>query len=95
MHLSHRVLLPGWDRPAPPGVDASRQGGRLSGLVPLLGPHLLAPAHDGRSAPGVGGAQPQSELLPHDGLPRGVARDCTLDPEVRFKFSTRIKNVLL
>lgn len=86
MHLGHRVLLPGRDGPAPQGVDASRQGGRLTGLVPVPGPHLLASAHDGRGAPGVGGAQPQPELPPHDGLPRGVAGDLALDPKFCLNF---------
>lgn len=72
VHPGHSVLLPGWDGPAPQGVDASWQGGWLPGLVPVPGPHLLAPAHDGCRAAGVGGAQSQSELLPHDCLPGGV-----------------------
>lgn len=72
MHFSHGVLLPGGDGPPPPGVHAPRQGGRLSGLVPLPGPHFLAAPHDGRRAAGVGSAQSQPELLPHVGLPGGV-----------------------
>lgn len=73
--LSHSVLLPGGDGPAPQGVNAARQGGRLSGLVPLSGAHLLTAPHDGGRAARVGGTQPQSELLPHDRLPGGIERD--------------------
>lgn len=72
VHPGHGVLLPGWDGSAAPGVHAARAGGRLSGLVALPGSHLLAAAHDGCCAAAVGGAQPQPQLLPHDGLPGGV-----------------------
>lgn len=75
MLFSHGVLLPGRDGPPPPGVHAPRPGGRLPGLVPLPGPHLLAAAHDGRCAAAVGGAQPQPQLLPHVGLPGGLEEE--------------------
>lgn len=80
MHFSHSVLPPGRDGPAPPGVHAPRQGGRLSRLVPLFGPHLLAAPHDGRCLAGVGGTQSQPELLPHDGLPGGVDEESEVHP---------------
>lgn len=74
VHPGHRLLLPGWHGSAPQGVHAARASGRLPGLVALPGAHLLAPAHDGRRTAAVGGAQPQPQLLPHDGLPGGVGR---------------------
>lgn len=85
VHLSHSVLLPRWDGPAPQGVDAARQGGRLSGMVPLFGPHILTSAHDGSGASGVGGAQPQSEILPHDCLPSGIAGAFSYGSESLFQ----------
>lgn len=58
LHLSHSVLLPGGDGPAAQGVDATRQGGRLSRLVAVPGPHFFTSPHDGCRPASVGGAQP-------------------------------------
>lgn len=72
VHPGHGVLLPGWDGSAPQGVHAARASGRFSGLVTLPGAHLLAAAHDGCCTAAVGSAQPQPQLLPHDGLQGGL-----------------------
>lgn len=74
MHTGHGVLLPGWDGSAPQGVHAARASGRLSGLVTLPGAHILTTTYDGCCTAAVGSAQPQPQLLPHDGLPGGVDR---------------------
>ncbi|KAM9399392.1 uncharacterized protein ACWYII_031589 isoform 1-T5 [Salvelinus alpinus] len=70
----HGVLLPGWHGPAPQGLCASRRCGRLPGLVPVPGPHLLATADDGGRPLPVGRPEPPPELHPHDGLPGGLKR---------------------
>ena len=71
------MLLPGWHGPPPQGVSAPRQGGWISGLVPLPGSHLLTTAHDGSSTAGVGRTQPQPELLPHDSIQGGLSSPVT------------------
>lgn len=70
----HSVLLPGWHGPAPQGLSASQRCGRLPGLVPLPGPHLLTAADDGGRPLPVGRPEPPPELHPHDCLPGGLKR---------------------
>ncbi|KAG9259608.1 claudin domain-containing protein 1 isoform X1, partial [Astyanax mexicanus] len=80
------LLFPGWDGSPPPRLHVAGSGGWFSGLVAVSGADLLASADDGGGSAGLGGKKPQQELLPHDGVPRGL--DQNLHPVLHHHSST-------
>lgn len=75
---SNSVLFSGEYGPTAPCLHAARGSGSLSGLVSLLGTHLLATTDDGCCPLPVGCLQPPKELHTHDRLPGSLGNSSSI-----------------